>query len=171
MTKKRIKNAPRIPAFPDFPNLPKVNWEEIFDPRRKARPANDVAWFAALIPDYTFLQAIIITQLILKEVKAGLDGVNHKTGNAAALTEWRGLLLPAVYARLQQPGADWNVEGPNVLKVARDMGTIAGLLAGSNSEAGVNQLKGAFAASKAHTTCAGASGGVGGGAWCSFNWI
>jgi hypothetical protein len=166
--KTKRKNGPKIPPLPDYRKLPKpIDWEAVFDPRRKAV---ELPWFTALIPDPLFFKAIIITLLLLNEVKAGLSGVGGKTGNAAALTEWRGLLLTAVYTKLQQ-GGDWENDGAQVLKVAKDMGTIAGLLAGSKPEAGVNQLKSAYAATKAHETCTAASSGVGGGAWCPFNWI
>lgn len=171
MAKRMNRNGPpKIPRIPDFripPELP--NWEEYFDPRRAKRPAFDLVELVALSFDLNLFKSIFITNLIVNEVLAGLAGVNNKTANPVALGEWRSKLQSAVYARLQT-GGDWNAEGANVLVVAHDMGTIAGLLSGGNGEAGPNQLKSAFAASKTHATCS-AGSGVGGGAWCTFDWI
>ncbi len=172
MAKKRVKRgAPKIPQF-DSRKLPKVqDWEALFDPRGKKRlPLDIIVQIAGFGFDSHMFMAIQITNLIVKEVRDGLDGVDHKTANPGALAEWRGLLQSAVHGRLQA-GGNWSTDGANVLAVARDMGTIAGLLAGGNPEAGKNQLKSAFAATKTHVTCTAGPGGIGGGAWCTFDWI
>ena len=108
-----------------------------------------------------------ITNEIVKAVRDALDTLG-KGENAPAIAEWRALLLVAVYNRLLA-GGDWSKEGANVLTVAGDMGTIAGLLSGSDTEPSDDQLKAAFLAVKFHSTCA--SAGIGGGAWCPFDWV
>ena len=170
MAKKRAKRSTQETAQFDPRNLRQlIDWDSFFDPKgKKLFPLDAVVEMAGWGFDANMLLAIFITNAIVKQVRDGLDGVNHKTANPGALAEWRGLLQSAVYAHLKA-GGNWSKDGPNVLAVARDMGTIAGLLSGSNPEAGPNQLKSAFAATKAHTTCTGS--GVGGGAWCSFDWI
>jgi hypothetical protein len=104
---------------------------------------------------------------IVKAVRDSLYA-HGKGENAPALAEWRGLLVDAVYAKLLT-GGDWGTDGPNVITVATDMGTIAALLCGSSAQPTKDQLKVAFAACKSHNTCS--AGGVGGGAWCSFDWF
>lgn len=170
MAKKRIKrSAQEIPQFNPQKLRKQTDWNSLFDPKgKKLIPLDIVVDLAGFGFDPDILMAILITNTIIKEVKDGLYGVNHKTANPGALAEWRGLLQSAVYAHLKA-GGSWSKDGANVLAVARDMGTIAGLLAGGNGEAGKNQLKAAFAATKAHSTCTGS--GVGGGAWCTFDWI
>lgn len=156
------KKSNQEPIVPD--------WESYFDPRKKKRIELDVhVQIASVGLPFNFFKSIWVTHLIVKEVLKGVDGVNHKTANAAAISEWRGKLQAAVYANLDN-GGNWEGEGTNVLVVAKDMGLIAGVLSGTKPEAGTNQLKSAFAATKSHTTCS-AGGGVGGGAWCSFDWF
>jgi hypothetical protein len=170
VAKKRIKKNVQQTLQIDPQKLRKqTDWNSLFDPKGKRLiPVDIVVGMAGFGFDSSMVMAILITNWILKEVRDGLDGVNHKTANPGALAEWRGLLQAAVYAHLKA-GGDWNKDGAKVLVVARDMGTIAGLLAGGNTEAGQNQLKAAFAATKTHTTCTGS--GIGGGAWCTFDWI
>ena len=166
---KKNKKSELPPIPPEFRKLPPVpDWNAYFDPRIKKRAEVNIDGIVAMGMDWNMLKAFWITHQIINAVVAGLDGVNHKTANPAALAEWRSLLLPFVYNRLNT-GGDWFTDGPNVLIVAGDMGTIAGLLTGAPSEAGPDQLKAAFKASKTHRTCS--AGGVGGGAWCTFDWI
>lgn len=109
-----------------------------------------------------------ITNQIIQAVKAAATAAG-KTTEAAAMADWRSVLQPAIYAKLMK-GGDWVKDGAAVLSVAGDMGTIASLLSGTNPEAGGNQLRAAFAATKTHTTCS-SGGGVGGGDWCTFSWV
>jgi hypothetical protein len=117
--------------------------------------------------ELTLGRAIAITNALVRAVANGL-ALKYKTPNDSAIEEWRYLLFVAVYKRLLS-GGDWDADGSHVLAVATDMGGIAGLLAGSKSEASANHLKAAFLASKSHDTCS--SAGVGGGAWCTFDWF
>ena len=163
---KKAKKPARVPS--DLNEMRMLPWEDYFDPRKKRRAAINISVVASQGFDVNMWMAKWITILIVNEVVSGVDGVGHKTVNPGALAEWRGLLQTAVYMRLVD-GGDWFAEGAGVLAVANDMGTIAGLLAGADAEAGPDQLKSAFAATKFHTRCAAA--GMGGGAWCSFDWI
>lgn len=108
-----------------------------------------------------------ITNEIIKAVKDAAAAAG-KTTESVAMADWRSVLQPAIYAKLMKNG-NWAQDGATVLSVAGDMGTIAALLAGTGPEAGGNQLRAAFAATKTHTTCS--AGGIGGGDWCTFSWI
>lgn len=158
----------KVADFRDLP--PVIEWEQYFTPPMKIKPDKPTFGLAAFGFDFDLFQAIIISNLIVKQVRAGIKGVNaNKTPDEPALAEWRGLLQTAVYGRLQA-GGNWGADGANVLAVARDMGTIAGLISGGLLTAGPDHLKVAFLASKFHVTCS-ANAGVGGGAWCTFDWI
>ena len=82
--------------------------------------------------------------------------------------KWRNLLQPHVYDVLMT-GGDWAASGANVLTAARGMGNIAATLTGT-AECQENQLKAAFRAAKSNTVCL-TGGNIGGGSWCSFDWL
>ena len=158
----------KVPDFRDLP--PVIEWEQHFIPPLKRQPDKPLFGLGAFGFDLNLFQAIIITNLIVKQVRAGIKSVNaNKTPNEPALAEWRGLLQTAVYDRLKA-GGNWGTDGANVLAVAHDMGKIAGMISGGLLSAGPDHLKVAFLASKFHVTCS-ANGGVGGGAWCTFDWF
>ena len=98
----------------------------------------------------------------------GATANGGKTISTAAMDKWRNLLQPHVYAVLIS-GGNWVGGAANVLTAARGMGDIAATLTSNSTEIKENQLKAAFRAAKFNTVCM--TGGVGGGSWCSFDWL
>jgi hypothetical protein len=150
----------------DESNQAKLIYPEVRVPLNLPGDAEIVKLILAFLRS-TWGQANQIANEIVQAVRDSLNG-HGKGENAAALAEWRGLLVDAVYLRLLT-GGNWTTDGRNVLSVATDMGTIAALLCGSSPQPSKDQLKVSFAACKSHNTCS--AGGIGGGAWCSFDWF
>src|SRR5262249_37035368 len=86
--------------------------------------------------------------------------------SVGALDEWRAKLLVSVTKNLNK-GAVWTpLARQNVLRVAKDMGTIAVILSAADSEVTKNRVHAAFRAAKFHKSCPGTAGS---GAWCDFS--
>jgi hypothetical protein len=117
--------------------------------------------------DVLWGQSHQIAHDIILAVKQGANGNGGKSTHAGSMNEWRDLLQPHVYGVLTG-GGNWAAARVNVLIAAGGMGNIAATLTSGNVCQG-DQLKAAFHAAKANTVCL--TGGVGGGAWCSFEWL
>lgn len=178
MAKAKIGNPTGfsgLPPLPDPRTLPKPpKWEELLTPKPKR--ALDVMLInkqlllaARAGADPNLVLAIGITNAIVARAEAGMQ---PKTPDPVAWSEWRMKLQAAVIVRLGQNG-NWAQDAANVLQVAFDMGTIAALLCGApgvSGQATPDQLKASFRAAKLHSTCQ-ANTGSGGGAWCTFDWF
>lgn len=109
-----------------------------------------------------------ITATLVKAVEDAITA-RGKTVTLADFAEWRPELLKSVLKNLALGGVWDSATEAIVTSVATDMGTIAVILAGSNSAVAKDQIHAAFnAVSASHTTCA-ATTGSGAGSWCDFS--
>ena len=110
------------------------------------------------------LSAKAICDLILYEIKAAVEAAG-KTLTADALDEFAPALCGGVEKRLLD-GGDWAADQVHVLAAARQMGTIAAILAGSSPQVAKAQVHVAFfAVQMGSTVCSSTSGS---GSWCDF---
>lgn len=155
MAKKAPKPTHYRPKHPRYPmNL-------------KARAAPNAIAVRAFL-DLEWIRSHQIAAQIVAAVSQGATANGGKTISTAAMDKWRNLLQPHVYAVLIS-GGNWVGGAANVLTAARGMGDIAATLTSNSTEIKENQLKAAFRAAKFNTVCM--TGGVGGGSWCSFDWL
>jgi len=108
-------------------------------------------------------------QIVDQINKAVSDAVTNmkKTLAAGAIDSWLKDLLTFITQKLKNdPMSNWDADSPKVLRVAKDMGTIAAILAGDGPQVSKNMLQAAFAACKTHAVCP--TPGPGSGAWCDF---
>ncbi len=175
MAKKKRGKPPVQPTLDLRTFVPRhLSWEELLAPKSgvkiNAKFLNgELLKIAAAGVDVRLFMAIGITNAIVARAEAGM---NPKTPDPTAWFEWRTKLQAAVALHLDA-GGNWGKDAANVLQVAGDMGTIAGMLCGAPGTAGVasiDQLKASFRAAKLHSTCQ-AAAGSGGGAWCTFDWF
>jgi hypothetical protein len=171
MAKSRSDVAP-FPDVSTFMKQPK--WADMLSPKA-GKKINDALLNTELLKmaaagfDVRLFMAIGITNAIVARAEAGMQ---PKSPDPGAWAEWRSKLQTAVALRLDA-GGNWGADAANVLRVAFDMGTIAGLLCGAPGISGVaspDQLKASFRAAKLHQTCQ-VSTASGGGAWCTFDWF
>ena len=93
----------------------------------------------------------VIVKLIVDKLTQTVKRSGKKFSDKA-LAEWTRKLKTSV-RQAQAEGSKWSLAEKNVLRVARDMGRIAVILAAKNPKITKAQVNGAFAACKDHAVC------------------